>query len=710
MANTVSIHVRSIDETNQGFEKVQERLGKSMAALVGIAAMAGPAMSAPLVAGAGASTAALASVGAAVGAFGLAVSPQIAKIADLKANLNTMSPSVRAAAVQFRGLTGDLNTWSDSLAPKTMPVFTNGLKAMRAVLPQLTPLVETASGALTKFTGSLLKGVQSGGFKSFISDINTSAKVTLPAFLNSLKNIGAGFGGIIRAFLPFSGAMTGGLERITARFREFGRSLSGSAGFQKWMEGVQAKIPVLLELFTNLGQTALKLSSAFMPFSEIMLAVVASAAKLVNAIPQGAWDFLVPLIASIVVGMKVWAVATGIVTAAQAALGIVLLTNPYLAVAAATVVLGTALYSLADASGAANKAITVNGKTYANLAMTSEGASEGIKNAAEQIGVTTDELKKGMPELANYQGQVKLTGEALGAVAGASAGVSSKIDDVTRVAARAAVQTGEFTDSLKTLANQQLAMSGSLIGLEASFDAASDAVRKNGHTLDIHTEKGRGNRTALNNIAAAALGVRDKMTEAGESGDAVAKRMNGARENFVRLATHMGMSSAKARQLANDLGLIRNKRVSVSVISKSAEAAIGRVHRGIASLHDKRVFIDTVHRVFNAATSGQSRGMNAHGGVVGHYGTAASGGVRGNMTWVGEQGPELVDLAPGSTVHSAGDSRRMMANMGGQGGGGAPMVIQLTLGTTALGEVILDPLRKAIWTRGGNVQATLGRA
>lgn len=48
----------------------------------------------------------------------------------------------------------------------------------------------------------------------------------------------------------------------------------------------------------------------------------------------------------------------------------------------------------------------------------------------------------------------------------------------------------------------------------------------------------------------------------------------------------------------------------------------------------------------------------AGGGIVG---AAAAGGIRSNLTWVGEQGPELLDLPAGSRVWSNPDSRRMAA-------------------------------------------------
>jgi hypothetical protein len=40
---------------------------------------------------------------------------------------------------------------------------------------------------------------------------------------------------------------------------------------------------------------------------------------------------------------------------------------------------------------------------------------------------------------------------------------------------------------------------------------------------------------------------------------------------------------------------------------------------------------------------------------------------------------------------------------------GQPMVIQLRIGDRDLGEIVIDPLRKAIANRGGVVQAVIGQ-
>lgn len=97
---------------------------------------------------------------------------------------------------------------------------------------------------------------------------------------------------------------------------------------------------------------------------------------------------------------------------------------------------------------------------------------------------------------------------------------------------------------------------------------------------------------------------------------------------------------------------------------------------------------------------------HAHGGAVA---TAATGGSRNGMTLVGEQGPELADLAPGSRVYSNADSLRMAGQMGGSGKL-APIVVNLVVDGMTLARAMVDPQRKYINDHfGGDVQAAYGR-
>lgn len=91
------------------------------------------------------------------------------------------------------------------------------------------------------------------------------------------------------------------------------------------------------------------------------------------------------------------------------------------------------------------------------------------------------------------------------------------------------------------------------------------------------------------------------------------------------------------------------------------------VNKTLDGVHDKNVNV-----TFSAVYAGdwqtyrsgeRSTSGRAMGGIVG----AASGMITSGMTLVGEQGPELVRMAPGSQVIPAGTTRNMLG--GGSGGG-----------------------------------------
>ncbi len=98
----------------------------------------------------------------------------------------------------------------------------------------------------------------------------------------------------------------------------------------------------------------------------------------------------------------------------------------------------------------------------------------------------------------------------------------------------------------------------------------------------------------------------------------------------------------------------------------------------------------------------------ASGGIKG----AASGMNTSGLTWVGERGPELVSIPTGSTVHSSGDSMRMMRQgMEGAGGGmGGTILLRAAPGASRdLMSLIIEGLRYEIDRNGqGSAQRFLG--
>lgn len=138
---------------------------------------------------------------------------------------------------------------------------------------------------------------------------------------------------------------------------------------------------------------------------------------------------------------------------------------------------------------------------------------------------------------------------------------------------------------------------------------------------------------------------------------------------------------------------------------RQALAALAAVNGTVAKTYII-TYSSTVGSVakFPGSSNGGGIPMRASGGIRG-LSAAATGGVRSNMTLVGEQGPEIVNLAPGSTVRSNPDTRRMMSQAAGDGGG-STLVLQSS-GRRA-DDLLLELLRESIHQRGGDVVRVLG--
>src|SRR5690606_17014958 len=144
------------------------------------------------------------------------------------------------------------------------------------------------------------------------------------------------------------------------------------------------------------------------------------------------------------------------------------------------------------------------------------------------------------------------------------------------------------------------------IQYEASLDELTEAVKVNGETHDITTEKGRANQEALIDVAASARDAAEANLENGKSLNQVQADMSEARKKFIAGAESMGYTTTEANALADQLGLTKrdvdnladsidavpDKTVEVSVLTGDAEQNVSRVRSRIAELAGKTVYVN----------------------------------------------------------------------------------------------------------------------
>lgn len=92
----------------------------------------------------------------------------------------------------------------------------------------------------------------------------------------------------------------------------------------------------------------------------------------------------------------------------------------------------------------------------------------------------------------------------------------------------------------------------------------TDALKKNGRTVDINTTKGQHNRTALRNLASAQVAYRDKLIATGASTKRVDTATDNARKSFIQTAIRMGASRREAERLARQFGLLDRRIDTIS--------------------------------------------------------------------------------------------------------------------------------------------------
>lgn len=204
--------------------------------------------------------------------------------------------------------------------------------------------------------------------------------------------------------------------------------------------------------------------------------------------------------------------------------------------------------------------------------------------------------------------------------------------------------TESLTVALEENWQAQLDASGAVLSLrdaqnqaEAAYDDARQALQDNGKTLDVTTEKGRANRAALDQIAAAGYDVVNSMRENGASQGALQKTMGTTRKRFIDVATSMGLGEKAAGRLADELGLIpKNVEPKVKVID-NASGTIQKIRSDIESLRDRNITITTYRREASERAQiddNRNRPGFAGGGFTGHGAKYQPAGVVHKGEWV----------------------------------------------------------------------------
>ena len=186
------------------------------------------------------------------------------------------------------------------------------------------------------------------------------------------------------------------------------------------------------------------------------------------------------------------------------------------------------------------------------------------ETVTEQVaaGKSGAELRDTVSTLAKDHG----IAAAASAVAAGMRDSAGGMEEASLAAIAAAEANNQLMESMFGVANAYLMMSGSLMGMEAAFDAATDSVNQYGQTLDITTEAGRANQAALDQIVASTMNLADAWMEAGREHSDVIAEVERGKAQWIASAEAMGMTDAAAQAMGERMGY------TVTTVQELAEA------------------------------------------------------------------------------------------------------------------------------------------
>jgi hypothetical protein len=237
-----------------------------------------------LIVGVGGLAAGLTSAGIGAAAFGLvaksAISNVTPAVSAYETALNTSGKAAKTAMTQYQQYMGALSgpqremarsmisaegAWNNFVSSNTSGVskiMSQGLGLLPKLIGSLQPFMAPVEHALHGIITDLGHGLDSSGFKSFIDAMAKASGPMLTDLAGSIGHVIVGIGGILKAFLPMSGTMMGGLDKITAKFAHWGATLTSHSGFQALVSMAKQDMPLVIQVVKNLGSAFVHLGGS----------------------------------------------------------------------------------------------------------------------------------------------------------------------------------------------------------------------------------------------------------------------------------------------------------------------------------------------------------------------------------------------------------------------------------------------------------------
>jgi hypothetical protein len=197
------------------------------------------------------------------------------------------------------------------------------------------------------------------------------------------------------------------------------------------------------------------------------------------------------------------------------------------------------------------------------------------------VSQLTSHLDAYQSALADAKFEQQLAAQSMGLFGVQAQATQSKLD------AQKASADG-LRQSIQALNDVQRAAAGGMIGFEAAIDNATKAAKENGRTLDIGTEKGRNNKQALLDLAAATDSAAASARESDGNWTRAFKIYDRGRANLIATTMAMGKTRSEAERLADQILKIPDKNLRIKGNLEDLKAKLADAKARLAKVPDSR--------------------------------------------------------------------------------------------------------------------------
>lgn len=253
-------------------------------------------------------------------------------------------------------------------------------------------------------------------------------------------------------------------------------------------------------------------------------------------------------------------------------------------------------FGLSTSADQAREAISAVDGALAQMSTSSEGAERAaslLDGALAGTGYSAEQIMEHLPAyrdaLAGLENEQKLAADGAGDMGAGMSEAAAEVEAAAVAAEEAAEAHDALATSLSELGSVLLGARGSARDYQAAIDEAAAAAKEHGQNLDISTEAGRANQTALDGLAGSTVAYAEAAFQAGAGSQEVASIVRDGRAEFVSAAESMGLSATEAGRLADSLGLIPE-----NVVMRFEESGIEGIVQDVNGVVDHAASVEAL--------------------------------------------------------------------------------------------------------------------